>query len=595
MDQELKDTIIAEREALKYNAKDSELVNAIEKAISESQKIKKEMDDISADNIKYWKAKQLDESKIPPKRAKIVDNRLFMVIETMIPILTTNIPEPQIEGDIDNEVREKIVKILKVAYEIKQKMSRKIRKFVRNWSCSRIGVLKYRWEDGFITEVVNPKKVGFDPLADSLETADYAYEYMEDTLEDLMVKFPKNKEKIINLYGIGREKSKVRYVEFWGDKGKWVCWKLGDIILDKKKNPNFDYTGTENKTVDENGEEVITQSTNNIFKKPKFPYIIGNYFQLGGLIYDDTSLIEQGKSLQDGVNKRKNQISDITDLNKRVWVASSMSVSREDFQLFLNKTGENGLWLDRGDITQVQAIAGNIDNAALADLNDSKNEIDNVLGTHSTTRGETGNQETLGGRQLLMGADYSRLGALMEDLVEQTCEDWYNAYLHMMKIYSQEDFEFNNGEETITLTREEIPKGIMVMVKKGSTLLVDRSQRMEMAKELAKTDMIDPETLYQEMGYPKPAERAQKLIEWWTLQGKIVAPQPQIPPEMTTEGQIPMEGQISPEQGGQGADQQLAKLEQIISSPEFDQLPDEDKAQIVQQAKEINKIIQEGG
>ena len=591
MDQELKDTIIAEREALKYNASDKDLVNAIDKAIAESQKIKKEIDRIGEDNIKYWKAKQLDESKIPPKRAKIVDNRLFMVIETMIPILTTNIPEPQIEGDIDNEIREKLVKILKIAYEIKQKMSRKVRKFVRNWSCYRIGILKYRWQEGFVTEVINPKKIGFDPLVDSLEKADYVYEYMEDTLEDLMIKFPRAKKKILDFYGVGREKSKVRYVEFWGDKGKWVCWKLGDIILDKKKNPNFDYTGSQKKIIDENGEETFNQSTNNLFKQPKFPYIVGNYFQLGDSLYDNTSLIEQGKALQDAVNKRKNQISDITDLNKRVWIASSMSISRDDFQVFLNKTGENGVWLDRGDISQIQAISGQMDANAFNDLAHSINEIDNVLGTHSTTRGERAQQETLGGRQLLMGADYSRLGALMEDLVEQTVEDWYNGYLHMMKVFSQEDFEFSFGEETIQLNKEDIPEGITVMVKKGSTLLVDRSQRMEMAKELAKTDMIDPETLYQEMGYAKPQERAQKLIEWWRLEGKI-----QETPVSSPE--IPLQTGLADEQAGgipnNNTVQQLNKLEQIISSPEFKALPDEEKQQVIMQAKELYQIIKGG-
>ena len=591
MDQELKDTIIAEREALKYNASDKDLVNAIDKAIAESQKIKKEIDRIGEDNIKYWKAKQLDESKIPPKRAKIVDNRLFMVIETMIPILTTNIPEPQIEGDIDNEIREKLVKILKIAYEIKQKMSRKVRKFVRNWSCYRIGILKYRWQEGFVTEVINPKKIGFDPLVDSLEKADYVYEYMEDTLEDLVIKFPRAKEKILDFYGVGREKSKVRYVEFWGDKGKWVCWKLGDIILDKKKNPNFDYTGSQKKIIDENGEETFNQSTNNLFKQPKFPYIVGNYFQLGDSLYDNTSLIEQGKALQDAVNKRKNQISDITDLNKRVWIASSMSISRDDFQVFLNKTGENGVWLDRGDISQIQAISGQMDANAFNDLAHSINEIDNVLGTHSTTRGERAQQETLGGRQLLIGADYSRLGALMEDLVEQTVEDWYNGYLHMMKVFSQEDFEFSFGEETIQLNKEDIPEGITVMVKKGSTLLVDRSQRMEMAKELAKTDMIDPETLYQEMGYAKPQERAQKLIEWWRLEGKI-----QETPVSSPE--IPLQTGLADEQAGgipnNNTVQQLNKLEQIISSPKFKALPDEEKQQVIMQAKELYQIIKGG-
>ena len=111
-----------------------------------------------------------------------------MAIETMIPILTSDVPEPQIEGNIDNDVRERIIKVLKIAYEVKQKFQRKLRKFMRYWMLRRIGVIKYRWdkEGGFITEVPNPKKIGFDPLVDNINDAEFVYEWMEDTLEDLI-------------------------------------------------------------------------------------------------------------------------------------------------------------------------------------------------------------------------------------------------------------------------------------------------------------------------------------------------------------------------------------------------------------------------
>lgn len=591
---ELNEVILTERKALEYKTNDDELVKAIDKAVSESKELKDEIDKIGDKNTNFWKGKQLDVGEIHPKKAKIIDNRLFMAIETMIPILTSDVPEPQIEGNIDNDVRERIIKVLKIAYEVKQKFQRKLRKFIRYWMLRRIGVIKYRWdkEGGFITEVPNPKKIGFDPLVDNINDAEFVYEWMEDTLEDLTKKFPNAKTKILNKYGEDSMKSKAKYLEFWGGKGEWVCWKLGDIILDKKKNPNFDYTGETKTKVDSYGNEIKQNSKNNLFKKPKFPYIIGTYFQLGDQIYDNTSLIEQGIPLQEGINKRKNQISDLIDLNKRVWVASSLAVSEEDFQAFLNKTGENGLYMTGGDISQIQAISGRLEPIAQTDLAHSMGEIDNILGVHATTRGERKEQETLGGRQLLQQADYSRLGAIMEDIVEQTVEDWYNAYLHMLKVYGQEDFEFNNGEETIKLNRDEIPEGIVIMVKRGSTVPMDRSSRMQMAQQLAATQMIDPETLFEEMSYPNPQKRVEKLYEYWRLIGKIAPQQPPTPP--MPQG-IPPQGVEAPAQGGGEevaiAQEQLAKLKQIISSDEFQALPDEEKQAKIQEARQVAEEI----
>ncbi len=567
---DIEEVIVAERQSLEYKAKDTDLIVAIDTAVREAKPLKDYVDKIGKRNETYWrKGTEVDPKKIHPARAKIVVNRIFMSVETILPMLTSRTPEPMIGGEITNDVREKLIKALTIAYEVKQKVQQELQKVIRHWFLYRIGVWKYRWDEGFVLETVLPSKIGIDPRGtEDIKNCEFMYEQMEDTIEDLIEKFPKKKKQITAKYTKDRMKSKVGYIEFWGGKGEWVAWKMGNILLDKTKNPNFDY----GETPIEGEEPIEPTEPNNLFKKPQFPYLILNVFNLGRNLYDDSSLIEQAIPIQDSVNKRKNQISDLTDENKKLITASSRAISKEEFQKFINKYGMLGLWLDNGEITDIKTEGGVADAATFNDLSHSISEIDNIMGTHSTTRGERKEQETLGGRRLLTGADYGRIDTIIIR-IEQLMENFYNAHLHMLKVYSTEDATFSDGEETVKINRDEIPTGIMVIVKKGSTLPVDKAARAEMAVKLAQFQFIDPETLFTELGYGNEVERTQKLYRWLEATGKI---QPQAQGQPT--------GQ--PTGGGEKATQ-LARIKKAMTSPQFKKLPPEQQKEMVDRAREI--------
>lgn len=566
MDENISEIILTERKALEYTAKDEDIVKLVDDRISEANKKKSEIDKKAAINEKYWRGEQLDTTKIPDTRAKIVDNKIFQSLETMLPILTANVPQPEIQGEIDNNIRSDLQDLMKIHYEIVQTIPQKLREFIRNWAIGYVGVLKYRWEKGkgMTTEVVNWRKIGFDPVATRLQDADFVFEYQEDTITNLVKRFPKAKRKIKEKYPEDKWGSKVRYVEFWGNGGEWVCWKLEKIILDKKKNPNWSYT-----------------SKDNILQRPIFPYLVGNYFRTNRSIYDETSVIEVAKPIQDAINKRKNQISDMCDQNKRCWVASSVAINREDFQKFINKFGEKGVYVEGGDITQIQQLLGKMDMSYYNDLQHSIAEIDNIFGTHSTTRGERQGRETATGRQVLFQADISRMSGIVEDVVEQVIEDWYNTFLHMNKVFSKSGINYNNGKTDLNIPKEAIPEGIFVLIKKGTSAPLDRGSRIQMAQQLGQQDRIDPQTQFEEMGYPKPEERAQKLIDWKRLEGVI-------PP-------APEEQEAAQKQDATDIqDNQLMKIQNIIKSEEFQNLPPEDQEKYLAQAREITNNIKGG-
>ena len=124
---QIQEAVLIERKSLEYDAKDADLITAIDNAIEEAKGLKDYVDLIGKRNEKYWKeGTELDYRKIHPKRAKITDNRIFMSVETILPMLTSRTPEPMIAGNIDNDTNEKLVKVLEIAYEVKQKLQQKL-------------------------------------------------------------------------------------------------------------------------------------------------------------------------------------------------------------------------------------------------------------------------------------------------------------------------------------------------------------------------------------------------------------------------------------------------------------------------------------
>lgn len=510
------------RENLQYEAEDEDLLKAINAAMQESQGLKEKIDAIGKQNKLIWKqGTAKDFTYWHPKRSRITSNRIFTDVETAIPILTSESPEPTILGVANNTLKETLQKGLKYAYEVKYKLQQKLQQIIRHWFIFRLGVLKYRWdkEKQFVTEPVLVKKIGIDKQATSKENCEYIWELMEDTLENLQAKFPLKNETLKEITQGQHPKTKLQYIEFWGGGGEWVCWKIRNIILAKKKNPNYNYE----------------QKESNLFDKPQFPYLFLNVFNIGDEtgLYDETSLIEEAAPLQEGINQLEQQILDLNEGQKRVWVAAGEAISEKKAQDLVDKTGDLMVYLDRkatpNSVTQVQS--GKPDASLFQHLAHLFSEVDNIMGIHSTTRGERSQQKTKFEAQLLTGSDYGRMDMVVRN-VEQLIEDWYNAYLQMIKVYALEgETLYGENGEQIELRGEIIPNNLRIMVKKGSTLPIDEGRKRADAIQLAQFGMIDPATLFEEMSFANVEEKTQDLYQWLQQTGKIAPQQPQSEPQ----------------------------------------------------------------
>ena len=579
--EETNKVVASVRDNLVYSAKDEDLIRAINTAITESKGLKDIVDAVGRQNKTLWlKGTLKDLSRLHPKKASITSNRIFTDLETMIPIMTSVMPEPTILGVSDNNIKEKIKKGLEIAYEVKYQMQQKLQTIIRHWCLFRVGILKYRWDKdkGYITESVLAKKIGMDKRASNKGNCEYIWEEMEDTLENLQEKFPKSKAILREMAGGDNPKTKLKYIEFWGGTGEWIAWIMRDYILDKMKNPNFDYKNTDK----------------NFFKFPQFPYLFLNVFNLGDEtgLYDETYLVDESRELQEGASQLERQILDLNEGQKRVWVVSGESMSEAKAQSLVDLTGDLLVYLDRkappGSVAQVQS--GKPDASLFNHLSHILTEIDNVMGIHSTSRGDRQTQETFGRSQLLVQSDYGRLDMIVRN-VEQVIEEWFNSYLHMLRVYALEAEVLSNGTETVELIADEIPSTTMIMIKKGSTLPTDEVSEAKNAISLAQFGMIDPATLFEELGYTNVDKRTQDLYQWLTATGKIV-PQ-QVQPQQAPQGQP--QGQPNAPQGQTGDDQQkvqqLQRVQQLLQSPEFQKLPPEKQKEMLNRAREVVQSI----
>ena len=547
------DIIIQERKLLEYKKSDDDLVQGINDAIAQTMKVKAVEDKASSIREEYWKSgTELSTlTKIHPKKAKTRVNRIWSNLLTIIPYWVNRTPEPTpVAPSLKNDQRERVIKTLQNAWEIDNDMKWITQKVVLHWLLYHIGVLKVRWSeeaDGIETTVVHPKKIGFDPKATKMENCEYFWEMLEDTAEGLMKKFPKRKKQIKEKVR-GELKTKLRYIEFWGGNGEWVAWKLGNIILDKKKNPNFDKKG--------------------LFKKPQFPYIILNCYNLGYSLYDDTGIIDQAIPLQDSLNKIERQILDLNEGQKRVWVASGEAINKEDFQKILNQTGDLGVYfgkrLPQGGLQL--PLAGKPDASMFNDIEHLLSEIDNVMGVHAALRGQyTPGMSKIGMRGYAMMINQDLAKDLIVSRIEQLAENWFNMFIHLSLVYNSGDIKFNTPDETLLLTRDDIPSGLKIMVKKGSMLPIDKASRADMAMKLAQMQMEAPADVYNDLGYGDAETRLKHLDEF--RQGQVV------PTENTQQGQ------------------QLQRLQKVLQSPEFQKMSPQEQQAIVQQGRQVVEAI----
>ncbi len=523
---ELQGSMGTEKMEIDIETKDEDLVKIINFWMKESSNLHDELKRVQDENEKYYKGQQTKKGEIPTHQSDVVDNRIFASLETIVPIITTNPPqwvaEPAQPTEASEMLANSVQQMLAAQYQIKN-VRDKLREAIRYMLLYRIFCIKVFWDET-INDVnikaVRPQRIWIPPYGLTSDEIPYIIEKIDMTFEEIEYYFGKDTlNKIGDMPGNpDDEKSIIERVrtiwEVWTND--MVIWKYGNEILKKLPNPYWDWEGTQ-------GEETEELRFFNHFAFPRKPYVIRSPFTLGNQLVGDTDLIQQGLPLQDLINTHIRQITNCATKtgNPRLLIDSSV-MTQEESGMITNAAGQILMGDGIADPTKfryedVKALP----NYIFENMIHAENELDNILGTHATTRGERGEPETLGGRIMLKQQDYGRIGDLV-GVLESAVAELGNWFVQMFKMYYDTTKTVKLfgplGITFVSLTRDNIEDGMEVIIKAGSTLPTDEVSRHNEALQLWQMGALDPITLFERLKFPNPDETAQRLILWQTGQ-----------------------------------------------------------------------------
>ena len=570
------DQLTVESDPLKLDLEDSELVDVIDDRIEQSSNFYKnelKLLERRKKNLEYLKGIQIDESKLKSFSTRYIDNLVYEAEGTIKPIALSRLPDLLVKPGNDTEESKKTAKDLTsiANSDIRQRENRKVLALsFKHLPVYFIGAIKAVWDpqkgdDGdYRFKVVHPDNLVLDHTSATNDPADMDFvgEATEMSVKEITMKFPKKAEDFLGVVKIqgkqfdkNNEKhmaSKVKIWEVWftwwntaldeetGEQ-KWervegVVWKYKKLVLGKMKNPYWDWQGKrrlfkyelgKKKELTEEemrqavfGSEGISEQMFffNHFKDPQKPYFFMGYNQWGEHPMDITSRIEQVILMQDNVNKRGKQISEMNDRAKGKHVFSTESgLTKPDLEEMDMDNPDEDILID-GDVGNVHTfIQGQ---AAPVQLYKEqaleRQKVFAKMGTHSTTRGERepGPQETATGRQIMRESDFGRIDDLVNETINPAAEWMANWAMQFIKMFYTKDhlrkLIGEDGEVVFTkVNRDLVEDGVEITVSASG---VDKLERKREAFERARMQLTDPLSFFIDTDASDPIGRTEKLI-----------------------------------------------------------------------------------
>jgi len=546
---ELEDGVIGQPiNALKLNMDDEELVRLSKEWELISKNYNKQVEGRQNNNLKYYLGRQIDN----PNDKVVASNLIFEAEETFIPQALSRNPDPVVWSDDSKEGQEASNQI-KTMLQYKAHtlgLRGKLGVMVRHWSVYFIGIKKYGWsiEDNDIKdEIRKPKNFLLSPKAWIDEFGNYVGgplgEMIDSTAEELIKLYPEHKT-YITLKVDAKLGTEVVRTEWWTDEYCFV--KFGEKILDKYKNPFFNY---ETKEHDMFGTETVTPAKNH-FNKPRMPYTFLSVFSLQEAPHDVTSLIEQSIPNQDRITERDIQISKNLRAGNNAIVLSGQSFNSETaHQAALAIEMGHPILSPDGNTDAVKRLPANdIPSAVFNSQENDKEALRGIFGTSGLSAVTQDENTTARGMILNQSHDSSRIGGGIGEAIERVADTTFNWYLQLMMVFYDEPHYasmIGNGRAVtyVAIVNSDINRHFNIKVEPDSMKPKDEISEQNLAVELWQQKALDPISLFQKMNYPDPMDTAKKVALWTT--------NPQLYMQMYFPEQPVAPDSANPEVGGQ--------------------------------------------
>lgn len=458
----------------------------------------------------------------------IAANLLFEAEETFLPAALSKNPEPVVFSDNTPEGNKisNTVKTMLQYHADTLVLRRKLTLVTRHWSIYFLGIMKHGWDDevGDIkSDVRDPRNFILDPNGFVDSYADYeGYlgERIKVPASKLIEMFPSKKEYITIMVD-GKLGTDVTYTEWWTDEYCFYTFK--NIVLDKNKNPHFNYDKVEKHT-DEFGVEVENEvKGNNHFGRPKKPYTFLSVFSLGEQPHDVTGLIEQNIPNQRRITRRTEQLDYNLSRANNSDVFSGNNFNQETAKQAATAMAKGNPILipQGGPINQAleRLAAPTVPVAFFNELENSKNDLRSIFGTQGITAQQQDEDQTARGMILNQQYDNTRIGGGIGDALEQFADNVFNWWVQLYYVY-YDDAHFGmilgqmKAVEYIELRSTDLDRRLVISVSPDSMKPKDETTIMNQALALWDKGAIDPKTLLTILDFPDPQATAESTVLW---------------------------------------------------------------------------------
>lgn len=521
--------------------------------------------------------------------SRFMDNALYEIESTIKPIAMQQMPDLIITpGDDKPESRQTAESLTRaIDTQIKSRENRVTLGIAfKHLPVYFVGVMKAEWnpEKGkfgdFEFRPIHPDYIDIDhtcntPNADEME---FISEICPTTVQMCVMKFPKKRKEFfveLKANGVTLEGEddfteadmatpiQIRQVWFkWyekdTDKGKeivdskdqmiqepgvkWkqirgVIWKFKKCILNKIKNPNFDYVGEERDIIfedpsDETSKREVTDQERfmaaafgvplnaqtetvyrNYFESPRVPYYLMTYDQWGKIAYDETSRVEQNLRNQQNMDKRGKSLEEALDNKGKHVFSKESGLEAKDVER-----------MDMNDPTQDLIVDGNVNDthAFIPPIQPQPQEFEDLDRTLKRMKDLAG-VSAVGGQLQSEVATSNQIGrennfTVLDDLVENTINpgsEWMAQWsMQFVKLrYTEPHMVYLLGakgkDAFVSLKSNMIQDGMVVKIKASGT---DKLKAHNEAQQMWGQQAIDPVNFYRDMGFDDYIERADMFM-----------------------------------------------------------------------------------
>lgn len=499
----------------------------------------------------------------------IASNILFESLAVYIPQALAKNPEPVVYSDNtpDGKSESNDLKTMLQYHTVELELQRKLGVMVMHNSIYFLGVMKHGWDEktqDITSEIRKPKNFILDKDGYINEFQEFVGEYLGEKIEctagDLIEKYPKLKEYII-IKTDGKLGTPVIRTEWWTDDYMFVTF--GDKVLEKHKNPYFNYDKT-----DEDGEEGVLKGQNH-FSHPKRPYTFLSVFTMQEQPHDFTTLIEQNIKNQDRISERDLQIDRNLATNNNSMVVSGKSFNQETAHQAAKalQDGDPVLVPDGRVDEAIKRIPANDLPGGILDAQQSaKDALRGVFGVQGVTAQAPTDNTTAHGMVLNQEYDSTRIGGGVSKAIEATARNVFNFWTQLYYVfYDQPHYAsvLGTGQaiEYVSLQLSDSERRFVVTVAPNSMAPKDELSEYQNAISLWGEGALDPINLFKKLNDPDPIQTARMVtlykIDPMAYYQQFFPPEPgQVQPGQPQQGAPPQPG------GGSGQPQPQSPLGQ---------------------------------